>query len=410
MKNQVNAYLASAKKLLTLSWIAALFLFAATVCGNAQQITGAVTGTVTDMSGALVANATVTAKNDGTGLTRSATSDSAGAYVIQYLPVGTYTVTVEAPGFKRFVQQNLVIQVDQTQPLPVALGVGTTSETIIVTTAPPLVNTTSETLGRTISPDEINNLPLVNRNAYTELSLTPGVQSNSASSQSNPSGTPNFVLGVPSTQVIVNGGVDGGVPMVSFYLDGGFNMTGLRNYGNALPNPDALEEFRVETSNFAAQYGRMSGAVVTAVTKSGSNHLHGSAFEFIRNTALNAYSWVPTGAQNPNTKINLPLHRNQFGGTVGGPIRTDKAFFFFSYGGLRQTSGQLLTGGIVPTALERLGDFTKSPVLPYKPGTKTAWTGVNSSPDCLVATAGCIPQASLDPNRGQPDGQAGAAA
>ena len=150
-------------------------------------------------------------------------------------------------GFKKFEQQNLTIAVDQTQALNVALDVGAVTETVTVTTAPPLVNVTSETLGRTISPEEINNLPLVNRNAYTELSLTPGVQSNSASSQSNPNGTPNFVLGVPSTQVIVNGGVDGGVPMVSFYLDGGFNMTGLRNYGNALPNPDALEEFRVET-------------------------------------------------------------------------------------------------------------------------------------------------------------------
>jgi hypothetical protein len=371
---------------------------------RAQQITGAISGTVMDGSGGLIPNAAVKATNTATGLSRNTVSDSSGGYLIQYLPVGNYTVSVEAPGFKRFVQENMVVAVDQTQALPVTLGIGSTTETITVTTAPPLVNTTSETLGRTISPEEINNLPLVNRNAYTELSLTPGVQSNSASSQSNPNGTPNFVLGVPSTQVIINGGVDGGVPMVSFYLDGGFNMTGLRNYGNALPNPDALEEFRVETSNFAAQYGRMSGAVVTAVTKSGTNHFHGSAFEFIRNTALNDTSWVPTGAQNPSTKINLPLHRNQFGGTVGGPIKRDKAFFFFSYGGLRQTSGQLLTGAIVPTALERLGDFTKSPVLPNQPGTPgptsvpttTPWAGTNTSVNCQTITPGCIPQGMLD--------------
>jgi hypothetical protein len=362
---------------------------------RAQQITGGIAGTVVDGEGALISGATIKATNTETGFSRSTVSDSAGGYRVQYLPVGNYTVSVEAKGFKKFVQENLIVAVDQMQSLPVAMALGAITETITVSTAPPLINTNSETLGRTISPEEINNLPLVNRNAYTELSLTPGIQSNSASSQSNPNGTPNFVLGVPSTQVIVNGGVDGGVPMVSFYLDGGFNMTGLRNYGNALPNPDALEEFRVETSNFAAQYGRMSGAVVTAVTKSGTNHVHGTAFEFIRNTALDAYSWVPTGAQNPATKLNLPLHRNQFGATLGGPIKRDKAFFFFSYGGLRQTSGQLLTGGIVPTALERLGDFTLSPIIPNQPGTTTAWTGVNTSTNCKVATAGCIP--SLDP-------------
>ncbi len=384
---------------ITVSLQAGLFalVFLLGVAAHAQQITGAIAGTVTDQQGAFVPNATVKATNSATGYSRSVVSDAGGTYNLQYLPVGSYTVEVTSPGFKKFVQQNLEITVDQTQALPVALAIGTVDETVMVTTAPPLVNTTSETLGRTISPAEINNLPLVNRNAYTELSLTPGVQSNSASSQTNPSGSPNFVLGVPSTQVIVNGGVDGGVPMVSFYLDGGFNMTGLRNYGNALPNPDALDEFRVETSNFAAQYGRMSGAVVTAVTKSGTNHFHGTVFEFIRNTALNAYAWVPTGAQNPATKQNLPLHRNQFGVTVGGPIKKDKAFFFFSYGGLRQTSGQQLTGAIVPTALERLGDFTQSPVLPNKPGTKTPWTGTNTSTNCQTATAGCIPQASLDP-------------
>jgi hypothetical protein len=371
-------------------------VFLAGGVSRAQQITGGVSGVVQDNQGALVLNAKVIARNTATGFSRSTVTDASGGYTINYLPVGNYTVTVEAPGFKKFEQQNLTIAVDQMQALPVTLSVGAVTETVTVTTAPPLVNVTSETLGRTISPEEVNNLPLVNRNAYTELSLTPGIQSNSASQQTNPNGTPNFVVGVPSTQVIINGGVDGGVPMVSFYLDGGFNMTGLRNYGNALPNPDALEEIRVETSNFAAQYGRMSGAVVSAVTKSGTNRFHGSAFEFIRNTALNAYSWVPTGAQNPSTKINLPLHRNQFGVTVGGPIKKDKAFFFFSYGGLRQTSGSLLTGAIVPTALERLGDFTKSPILPNQPGTTTAWTGTNTSANCQTATAGCIPQGQLD--------------
>ncbi len=226
----------------------------------------------------------------------------------------------------------------------------------------------------------------------------PGVQSNSASgstnaSNSNPNGTPNYQIGVPSTQVVVNGGIDGGVPMVSFYLDGGSNMTGIRNYGNPLPNPDALEEFRVETSNFSAQYGRMSSAVVTAITRSGTNQFHGSLFEFVRNTDLNATPW--------NATLNPPYHRNQFGGAVGGPVKHDQAFFFFSYAGLRQTVGQFLSGGVVPTALERVGDFTQSKVIPDLPGTKTKVDGTNSSPNCQVRHGGMCPSQLVGPDSGK---------
>src|SRR5271154_310473 len=306
-----------------------LFLMSFAIDAGAQQITGAIRGTVKDEQGAVVSGATVRATNGATGLSRSVTTDSEGSYYIQYLPVGTYSVEVDQPGFKKFLQQNLLLTVDQTQALNITLAVGAQTQTVTVTETPALIDTNSATLARTVQPAEIIGLPLVNRNAYAELSLTPGVQSNSASPATNPSGTPNYVIGVPSTQEVVNGGIDGGVPMVSFYLDGGSNMTGIRNYGNPLPNPDALEEFRVETSNFSAQYGRMSSAVVSAVTRSGTNQFHGSLFEFVRNTALNA---VPWNAPIVNGKaLNAPYHRNQFGGTIGGPIVRDKAFFFFSY-------------------------------------------------------------------------------
>ena len=362
--------------------------------GRAQQITGSIVGTVKDQQGAVVPRAGVKATNVDTGFSRVATTTNDGTYRIEYLPVGKYEVEVEMAGFQKFVQQNIVLAVDQTQGLNVTLDVGASSQTVTVTTAPALVDTTSAVLGRTVQPAEIIGLPLVNRNAYAELSLTPGVQSNSASgatnaSNSNPSGTPNYQIGVPSTQVIVNGGIDGGVPMVSFFLDGGSNMTGIRNYGNPLPNPDALEEFRVETSNFSAQYGRMSSAVVTAVTRSGANQFHGSLFEFVRNTDLNATPW--------NASLNAPYHRNQFGGTVGGPVKHDKAFFFFSYAGLRQTVGQFLSGGVVPTTLERQGDFTQSKVIPNLPGTKTKVDGTNSSPNCQTPKVGCVPSSYLDP-------------
>src|SRR3984885_7749557 len=356
---------------------------------SAQQITGSIAGTVKDERGAVLPGASVKATNVNTSFTRVATTANDGAYRIEYLPVGAYNVEVDMPGFQKFVQQNLVLAVDQTQALNITLAVGASSQTVTVTTAPILVDTTSAVLGRTVQPAEIIGLPLVNRNAYAELSLTPGVQSNSASGNSNPSGTPNYQIGVPSTQVVVNGGIDGGVPMVSFFLDGGSNMTGIRNYGNPLPNPDALEEFRVETSNFSAQYGRMSSAVVTAITRSGTNQFHGSLFEFVRNTDLNATPW--------NATLNPPYHRNQFGGAVGGPVKHDQAFFFFSYAGLRQTVGQFLSGGVVPTALEREGDFTQSKVIPDFPGTKTKAEGTNSSPNCQAAKVGCVPSTLLDP-------------
>ena len=358
----------------------------------AQQITGTITGTVKDEQGAVITNATIKATNTATNFTRVANSDGEGNYRIQYLPVGIYTVEVNAAGFKKFVQKNLQLTVDQTLALNVTLAIGEASQTVTVTEAPPLINTNTAELGRTIQPAEIIGLPLVNRNAYAELSLTPGVMANSASPQSNPSGTPNFQVGVPSTQVQVNGSTDGGVPMVAYYLDGGINMTGIRNYGNPIPNPDALQEFRVETNNFAAQYGRMSGAVVTAVTRSGTNQWHGSLFEFNRNTDLNSYNWGSTTKQ--------PYHRNQFGGTFGGPIKHDRAFFFFTYAGLRQVVGQQLTGAIVPTANERMGDFTGDSFKVYMPGTskttKVQVDGTNSSPNCQTPTPNCIPAALLD--------------
>ena len=370
------------------------FLLSLTACPpmKAQQITGTLAGTVKDEQGAVITTASIKVINQGTGLTRTATTDATGGYIVQYLPVGEYTIEVSATGFKKSIQKNLAITVDQTQSLNVTLAIGEANQTVTVTEAPPLVNTNTAEIGRTISPSEIIGLPLVNRNAYAELSLTPGVMSNSASPQSNPSGTPNFQIGVPSTQVQVNGSIDGGVPMVSYYLDGGINMTGIRNYGNPLPNPDALQEFRVETNNFAAQYGRMSGAVVTAVTRSGTNQWHGSLFEFNRNTDFNAYNWGATTKQ--------PYHRNQFGGTFGGPIRRDKAFFFFSYAGLRQVVGQQLTGAIVPSANERLGDFTADSFPVYMPGTakttKVQVMGTNSSPNCQTPTLNCVPSDLLD--------------
>jgi len=186
-----------------------LLILVSALQARAQQITGSIVGTVKDEQGAVVPGASVKATNADTGFSRVATTAGDGAYRIEYLPIGKYDVNVEMAGFKKFVQQNVVLAVDQAQALNVTLAVGASSETVTVSAAPPLVETTTATLGRTVQPAEIIGLPLVNRNAYAELSLTPGVQSNSASgatnsSNSNPNGTPNYQIGVPSTQVVVN--------------------------------------------------------------------------------------------------------------------------------------------------------------------------------------------------------------
>jgi Carboxypeptidase regulatory-like domain len=379
----------------------------------AQQITGTIVGTVKDPQGAVISTAMVKATNVATGFSRSAPANGVGEYRIDYLPVGTYTVEVTANGFEHYVQKNVTLDVDQELTIDVTLTVGAAAQTVTVTEAPPTVNTSDAVLGRTIEPNEIVGLPLVNRNTYTLVSLTPGVMVNNNSPDKNPTGNPTFATGLYIEDVQVNGSMDGGSAAVGFYLDGGNNITGMRNYGNPAPNPDAVDEFRVETSAFGAQYGQFSAAVVSVITKSGTNQWHGGVFEFNRNTDFNANSWAP--AHNAaGTVIVSPYHRNQFGGDVGGPIKKDKAFFFFSYGGLRQVTSSVFTGGITPTAAERLGDFTANapsgntaPGLNcnttpatgfcvYMPGTKTQVMGTNLSPGCTVATLNCIPQALLD--------------
>jgi len=310
----------------------------------AQVTTGTIVGTVTDPSGAAVPRANVAATNIGTGLSRSVECNGEGEYRIELLPVGQYYVEVNAPGFRKVVQKNIALQVNQTARVDVSLPVGETSERVEITTAPPLVNTSDVELGRTVENVEIVDLPIVNRNVYTLLDLTPGVQRNDNS----------IVLGYPEQRTLINGGVDGGAGSVNYYLDGGTNMTSLRNTGNILPNPDAIQEFRVQTNNYNAEYGRFANGVINVLTKSGSNEFHGSLFEFVQNTILNANDWGNTVTDTP------PLHRNRFGGTIGGPIAKNKTFFFGSYAGLRQVTSTFLNGAIVPTTLERNGDFSQS--------------------------------------------------
>ncbi|MGO8932513.1 MAG: carboxypeptidase regulatory-like domain-containing protein [Terracidiphilus sp.] len=379
--------------------MALVLILTGSIAAFGQQVTGTIVGTVKDPQGSVVNTATVKATNVDTGYSRSAPTNGYGEYRIDYLPVGKYAVEATAAGFERFVQKNIALDVDQTLTVDISLAVGAQSQTVTVTEAPPAVNTSDAVLGVTLEPNDIISLPMVNRNIYSEVSLTPGVMANNNSSTSNPSGNPTMATGLYVEDVQINGSIDWGNAAVAFYLDGGNNITGMRNYGNPSPNPDAVEEFRVETSAFGAQYGQFSAAVVSVITKSGTNQWHGGLFEFNRNTDFNANSWQP--AHNAAGKIIVtPYHRNQFGGDVGGPVKKDKAFFFFSYGGLRQITDAVFTGAITPTAAERLGDFTADTFTVYTPGTAHVAAnqvdGTNSSSNCLVAKLNCIPQALLD--------------
>jgi hypothetical protein len=333
----------------------------------AQGTTGSIYGTVTDASGAIVPDATITATNTATNISRTAKSEQSGSYSLTFLPVGTYRLEVNANGFKKFEQNGIVLEINRSARVDPSLQVGSLTETVAVNADAPLVNTTDASIGRMVNNSEIINLPLVNRNVYSLLNLTAGVDS-SVSGNS---------LGNPEQVTVINGSSYGGAGSVNYLLDGGNNITGFKGTGNLSPNPDAVQEFRVVTNSFSSEFGRFSGGVVEVITKSGTNAFHGSLFEYLRNTKLNAY---PYGALS-----KAPLHRNQFGGAIGGPIRKDKTFFFGSYSGLRQRETAFANSAIVPTALERNGDFSASARKPRNPANNQLYPG------------GIIPIAQFDP-------------
>src|SRR5262249_40334204 len=186
-------------------------------------------------------------------------------------------------GFKKNVRSGIILEVYRNARVDLALEAGAVTETVSVTSDAPLVETNNATLGQTTNNDEITRLPLVNRDVYSLLELTAGVDSTTNAN----------VFGSPSQTTTVNGSANSGGGTVNYYLDGGNNTNGLRNSGNSLPNPDAVQEFRVITNSYSAEYGRFAGGVVDVVTKSGTNQWRGSLFEFIRNDALNANRWTP---------------------------------------------------------------------------------------------------------------------
>jgi hypothetical protein len=328
---------------------------AAASSGAAQSTTGIIAGMVKDATGARLPGATLNVVNEETNVTRSAATNAEGEFKVEFLPVGTYRVEVTLDGFKRSTRTGVVVEVSRTARVDAMLEIGTAIENVEVRADAPLVDTTRVALGRTVTQQEVLNLPLVDRNLYALLDLTAGVDSSRSTN----------VFGSPGQETLVNGSANAGAGSVNYNLDGGANASGLRNTGNVVPNPDAVREFRVVTNNYSAEYGRFAGGVVDVVTKSGTNSLRGSLFEFFRNEALNANRWT-VGESNLEKD---PIERNNFGGSVGGPLLRNRTFFFASYNGLRQTTTAFSNDGRMPTALERAGDFSQSATKPRDPNT-----------------------------------------
>jgi hypothetical protein len=324
----------------------------------AQVTTTSIVGAVTDSTGAVVPGVTVTATDVDRNQSKNATTGNSGEYRLDFLLTGRYTLTAKVNGFKTYTQTGIQLNAGAPVTIDVQMSTGDVAEKVEVLSSAPLVNTVNAEVGTTIDSTQMIELPLVNRNAYQLLDLTPGVQTNS-NIQS---------FGAPAQVTLINGGSDNGAGSVNYFLDGAPNLTGLRNTGNILPNPDALEEFRVQTSNYGSPYGRFASGIVNALVKSGTNTVHGVVYEFIRNQAFSARDW----GSSP-TLAKAPLHRNQFGATLGGPILRNKTFFFGSYAGLRQSSGAFMNSAVLPSAAEASGDFRSSAKKPVNPLTNAPY-------------------------------------
>jgi hypothetical protein len=369
-----------------------IFALAAT----AQLSTATLYGTVTDATGAALPNATVVITQTDTNDARTVVTKSDGSYRADFLPVGAYKVRVVAKGFKALDREGVTLTVTEEAELNLSLSAGGEAQTVEVTADIPLLNTGNSTLGRTVSNVEIDNLPLVDRNVYRLLDLTPGVQNNNAAGTGGNGGVINPV-GFPEQHIKINGSSDSSVGQVTYYLDGGSNMTGLRNTGNPLPNPDAIREFNVQTNNYSAQFGRNSSGVVSVLTKSGTNQFHGSVFEFFRDRNFNA----TTRGQPSKT----PYNQHRFGFTVGGPAIHNKLFFFGSYAGFRFVSDNILVSS-VPSAAMDTGNFSENMPSTGLTGTAACAKTVASTTTSFYAcdpvtrsaySGNIVPQANLDP-------------
>jgi hypothetical protein len=314
-------------------WVLGLAALLWVVSPLLADVTGAILGTATDPSGAAVPRATVTLRNPDTGLSRQTTTDSAGYYEFLVVPVGeNYVVEVEAAGFRKATQLGIKLLVNQKFRADFQLVVGSVTQTVSVTAEVAQVETTSTQLGDVIEDRKMASLPLNGRSYLDLLGLQTGVVPITSGAQF----TDRPVSGTLSAgNVSVNGQRESAN---AFIINGGDVEEGRNNGAGVVPNLDSIQEFRLLTNSFDAEYGRFSGAIVNVLTKAGTNALHGSLFEFVRNDVLDS-----RGFFDPERGA---FKRNQFGGTLGGPIRKDRFFIFGDYQATRERQG--VSTGIIP--------------------------------------------------------------
>jgi hypothetical protein len=345
---------------------------------RAQSTGGRIRGTVMDASGGAVPAASVTLINEANHATREVQCGANGEYIFLEVPVGTYEIDAVGQGFKKYTRKGIVLNLNEVISVDITLQIGGSTEVVEVTGAPPVVDTTSTQLGAIVNERSSTQLPLNERDVYQLLQLQPGVQSQIGNNLFYGSDKPGVVT--------VNGGRG---RSNNYSVNGGDGNDLFANLPAVQPSPDSVEEFRVITNSFDAEYGRNSGAVVNVVTKSGTNDVHGSLYEFFRNDILNAhgYSFQPTPKP--------PFKQNQFGGTLGGPIKKDKSFIFGSYEGRRIVRGIVSQQVPVATGAELKGDFTADATFGGTLTDNTVATILQNRTGCAAAIAaqgGSAPQ------------------
>jgi hypothetical protein len=364
-----------------LRFVSLLLLLSA--CAYAAEVTARIKGTVTDPSGAIIPNVTVTATNQDTGVVTTTTTSSTGDYIFQKLPIGTYSVSVAASGFKRFTATGIVLNIDQEYVEPIKLTVGSSVEAVEVRANAVQVNKTDMQLSNIVDSHQINELPLIGR-AFTNLELIlPGVQASSDRF------TDTFSVNGSQTQqtaFVINGADSNDLPLNTISFQ---------------PNIDALQEFNLITGPQNAEYARNGGATVSTSIKQGTNRFHGDVFEFYRDTFLNTRNFFQKTQPTPT------FHQNIFGGTVGGPILKDKLFFFFAYQGTRQAipqtgsnNGATYGNVRVFSAAQLAGNYTGTTftknVIPATISIPGCVSGVTTWATCFGATSQ-VPKSAFNP-------------
>jgi len=337
------------------AWLAILLVGLRSGC-FAQSTTAQITGRVSDQSGAVIPAVAITVANEETGMKRQTESNDLGNYSVPLLPPGTYRITAQKEGFKPVSRTGITLQVDQTARIDFVLDVGALTETVEVAARAPLLQSESSSLGQVVDGSKIQSIPLNGRSPFRLVQLTPGILSAPAASGQFGDLPVNTTW---DSNISINGGRH---QSNEVQIDGVPSTAGFFNQITTIPSIEATQEFKVQSNNLSAEWGRFSGGVINVSTRSGTNELHGSLYEFLRNSAFDANEFFNNRAGNKKP----PFRMNQFGGSAGGPVwlgkfynGRNKTFFFADYQGTRWRRGDVFITTL-PTSRERAGDFTKT--------------------------------------------------